>query len=104
MILLPPALRVALPALYTQEKVEDPIVHLKFFTPWTSWTWFVTEGEQQKDTFMFFGHIIGQEEELGYFTLEELESINGPAGLKIEHDLHFKPGPMSEALKTFRGK
>ena len=69
MILLPPKLRAALPHLYTQEKVEDPTVHIKFFTPWTSWTWFVTEGEEQEDTFMFFGHIIGQEEELGYFTL-----------------------------------
>ena len=104
MILLPPELRATLPALYAQEKVKDPIVHIKFFTPWTRWTWFVTEGEEQEDTFMFFGHIIGQEEELGYFTLEELESINGPAGLKIERDLHFKPGPLSEVLKTFRGK
>ena len=104
MILLPPKLRAALPHLYTQEKVEDPTVHIKFFTPWTSWTWFVTEGEEQEDTFMFFGHIIGQEEELGYFTLEELESITGPTGLKIERDLHFKPGPLSEVLKNFRGK
>ena len=104
MILLPPQLRATLPARYSQEKVKDPIVHIKFFTPWTSWTWFVTEGDEQEDTFMFFGYVIGHEEEWGYFNLNELESIAGPAGLKIERDLHFRPGPFSEVLARFRGK
>lgn len=62
----------------------------KFFTPWTHWTWFVTEGEKQEDgDTLFFGYVVGQERELGYFSLSELESIRGPAGLKIERDIHF---------------
>ena len=42
----------------------------------------------------------GQEKELGYFTLSELQSIRGPGGLKIERDAHFNPTPISELRKA----
>ena len=45
MKLLTPELRVILPPLYSQENAEVPVVHCKFFCPWSNWTWFVTEGE-----------------------------------------------------------
>ena len=80
------------------------VVHCKFFTPWTYWTWFVTEGEERDDDFLFFGFVIGHEEELGYFCLSELESIEGPCGLKIERDLYFEPGPLSEVVARFKGE
>ena len=104
MKLLTAELRATLPSLYSQEKVKDAIVHAKFFTPWTKWTWFATEGSEQDGGFLFFGYVIGQDEEWGYFQLEELESLTGPAGLKIERDLSFKPGPFSEVIARFRGK
>jgi len=44
---------------------------------------------------MFFGYVCGFENELGYFQLEELESLVGPGGLKIERDIHFKPTYLS---------
>jgi hypothetical protein len=31
------------------------------------------------------------EDELGYFTLSELESVHGPLGLSVERDLQFEP-------------
>lgn len=86
-------LRTQLPFLYTNEDVADPIAIAKYFTPWTSWTWYATEFDG-KDT--FFGLVDGHERELGYFSLAELESINGPAGLKIERDLWFESKPLSE--------
>lgn len=74
-----------------------PII-AKFFTPWTNWTWYATEfdGEDQ-----FFGLVRGMETELGYFSLTELQSINGPAGLKIERDKWFPIGEytLAEAMK-----
>ena len=77
-----------LPKLYATEDVApaDKVAVVKFFTPWTSWTWYAVEfdGEDQ-----FFGFVDGQEKEWGYFSLAELESIKGPFGLKIERDLHF---------------
>jgi hypothetical protein len=91
MKLLTEELRRRLPALYSTEADRDPVAQAKFFTPWSNWTWYVTEFDGE-DT--FFGLVDGLERELGYFSLSELESILGPAGLGIERDLHFKPTPL----------
>ncbi len=81
------------PPLYSQEHIKDPIVYVKFFTPWTNWTWYALEGDPKEH--LFFGWVVGQEKELGYFSLDELESVKGPFGLKIERDMHFGPKPLS---------
>jgi hypothetical protein len=96
MKLLTQEIKKQLPALYAQEKVKDPIAYVKFFTPWAGWTWFATEYDQ-RDT--FFGLVHGHETELGYFSLSELESVNGPFGLKIERDKYFEPTKLSELRK-----
>jgi hypothetical protein len=83
-----------LPKLYSTEKVKDPVVQVKFFTPWAGWTWYATEYNPDKR--VFFGLVVGHETELGYFSLDELEEVRGPAGLKIERDLYFTPCPLSE--------
>jgi hypothetical protein len=102
MALLTAELRARLPALYSQEGNRDPIVHLKFFTPDSNWTWFVTEGSEDEEDFRFFGYVIGLEEEWGYFMLSELESVRGPLDLAIERDLYFRPAPFSEVMKQYR--
>jgi hypothetical protein len=102
MKLLTPELLASLPPLYSQEKVPDPVVHCKFFTPDSNWTWYVTEGEADEDDFRFFGYVCGLEEEFGYFVLSELESARGPLGLEIERDLYFEPGPFSEIMDRER--
>ena len=96
MELLTNELRAQLPALYAQEKEEDPIVYAKLFTPWTGWTWYITEGSQEGEDFIFFGYVIGLEKEWGYISLNELQSVRGPGGLTIERDLHFTPKRKSE--------
>lgn len=75
------------------EPVADPPVLAKFFTPWTSWTWYATEFDGE-DT--FFGMVHGLEAELGYFSLSELEAVRGPGGLTVERDLYFRERPLSE--------
>lgn len=96
MELLTAELRQHLPALYAQEKVADPIVYAKFFTPDSNWTWYVTEGSQEDDDFIFFGYVVGFESEWGYFSLNELSSARGPLGLEVERDLYFELQPFSE--------
>lgn len=87
----------SLPPLYSQEKNPDPLVRVKFFTPWSNWTWYATEGQKDEDgDWRFSGLVKGQETELGYFVLSELESVRGPFGLKIERDMYFKPQPLSK--------
>lgn len=99
MKLLTEELRRSLPPLYAQEQVEDPIVHVKFFTPDSNWTWYATEGSPEKDDYIFFGYVIGFAREWGYFSLADLESACGPLGLPIERDLYFKPGPFSQVVR-----
>lgn len=99
--LLPDDLRRTIPKRYEQEQVADPIAHAKFFTPWTGWTWWVLEIDEGD---LCFGLVEGFEVELGYFDLEELESLRGPAGLKIERDLHFKPTSLSVIRAEIDGR
>jgi len=102
MELLTAELRKCLPPLYSQEKNKDPVVHIKFFTPDSSWTWYATEGSEEEGDFVFFGYVIGLEEEWGYFSLAELEAARGPLNLAVERDLYFTPAPLSEVLKAHR--
>jgi len=94
MKLLTKEIREKLPPLYSQDGLGGKaVVHVKFFTPDSSWTWYATEfdGEDR-----FFGLVDGQEKELGYFSLKELESVRGPLGLPIERDLHWQPKTLAE--------
>lgn len=52
--------------------------------------------------FLFFGYVMGQFEEWGYFLLSELETARGPLGLPIERDLYFQPGPFSQVIAAGR--
>ena len=80
-----------LPKLYETEStpMEDKKVITKFFNPTGAGTWYVIEGQQEEDDFIFFGLVDLHEKEFGYFSLKELESIRLPWGLKIERDIHF---------------
>jgi|SRR5882724_857719 len=96
MELLTEELRKVLPPLYSQEHNKDPTVHVKFFTPDSNWTWFVTEGSELGGEFIFFGFVQGQAPEWGYFVLSELDAARGPHGLEVERDFYFKPVPFSQ--------
>jgi len=94
MKLLTEELRAELPPLYGQDGLGGKaIVHCKFFTPDSSWTFWATEFDGE-DT--FFGLVDGHEKELGYFSLRELESVRGPLGLPIERDIHWRPKTLAE--------
>ncbi len=94
MKLLTKEIRRRLPPLYGQEgKGGDAVVYVKFFTPDSGWTWYVTEFSGE-DT--FFGLACGFEKELGYFSLSELESVRGPMGLLVERDLYWEPKTLVE--------
>jgi len=93
MKLLTKAIKNKLPKLNSQENIKDPKVQVKFFCPWNQWTWYGIEFDGED---LFFGYVIGFENELGYFSLNELKSIKGYMGLGIERDLYFKETSLSE--------
>jgi len=75
-----------------------PIV-VKFFNPCGAATWYAIEYDPESRE--FFGYVdLGDPmcAELGYFSLDELESIRLPMGLKIERDAHFGEHYLSEVL------
>ncbi len=99
--LLTKAIEKTIPPLYSQEKVKDPIVRVKFFSPYSSWTWYVTEGQlTEEGDWRFFGLIDGHEVEWGYFMLSELEKVEvkvfGYMLPAVERDCYSSPRPISE--------
>lgn len=86
------------PPLYSQDgkKPEEVKIIAKFFHPVGSWTWYAAEFDPVEGR--FFGLVRGFESELGYFSLEELESVRGPMGLGIERDRFFGNHTLAEAL------
>ena len=98
MKLLTDELRQRLPPLYSQEAEPEPTIYAKFFMPGTGWTWYVTEGSEQEDDFLFFGFVVGFESEFGYFLLSELESVTNPLGLHVERDLSFREGKLTDVV------
>lgn len=85
----------------------------KFFTPWAGATWYITEGmpvdengeptsiENARDWHLFGFCNLGDREaaELGYVMLSDLESVRGPAGLRVERDLHYGEHTLDEVMK-----
>lgn len=95
MKLLTKELEAKLPPLYSQDgKGYEAIALAKFFTPDSNWSWYITEYDPVER--VCFGLVEGFEKELGYFSLDELESIKGPLGLAIERDIYFEPTKIKE--------
>lgn len=80
-----------MPKLYETEEIPTPEKNIivKFFTPWSNWTWYIVEGEERDGDYLMFGLVDGLEKEWGYVSMNELKSITGPMGLKIERDMYF---------------
>lgn len=93
MKLMTEEIKKQIPQIGSQANVTDPIIQVKFFCPWNNWTWLAYEFDGED---LFFGLVKGFCDELGYFSLSEMESVQGPMGLGIERDINFKPKPLSE--------
>ena len=108
----------ALPPLYSQDgKGKEAKVVVKFFTPTSSFTWFVTEasavtpegeylplkeaeGKVIEDTILY-GFVTSHlcpDGEWGYASLNELIAVKGPLGLGVERDRFFRPRPVRECV------
>jgi hypothetical protein len=91
MKLLTEELKKKIPTLYSTDSIplNEKIVVAKFFNPVGSGTWYVIEGQEVDGDFIFFGLVDLHDQEFGYFSLNELQSICLPFGFKIERDINF---------------
>jgi hypothetical protein len=86
--------------LYSGEKQQISPVIVKFFTPDSSWTWYVFEGQKlENGDWRFYGLVDGHEKEQGYFMLSELKEARGHFGLPVERDMYFT-GKVDKATNT----
>lgn len=98
MKLLTKAIEAKLPPLYSNDALGyEAQAIVKFFTPDASWTWYATEYDPNEH--IFFGLVDGLEIELGYFSLDELQSIKGSLGLSVERDIYFSPTKLSTLMQ-----
>ncbi len=96
--LIPKEILDTLPDLYASEHTSDPLCQVKLFTPDANWTWFIIELSQE-DNSTCYGYVKGLESELGYFSLEEIESVRGALNLPVERDLSFEPILLSKVME-----
>ena len=85
------ALESKVPALYAQDgKGSEAIIYAHYFSCFNGWDWYMTEYDPE--TREAFGIVKGFETEMGYFSIEEFESINRSRGFNvIERDLYWRP-------------
>jgi hypothetical protein len=97
--LIPQEIRKQIPKLYETEDQKDPVAYVKLFLD--SWTWYITE-LSIIDGDIAFGYVVSPycSGELGYFSLNEIQSIKGSLGISVERDLSFKPTKLSQIKKA----
>ena len=97
MPLLDDQLRGRLPPLYSQEAEPEPMVYARFHLPGTSQAWYVIEGLPEAKDYLFFGYVIGPNK-FRQFRLSELEAIRGLSDTRVERDLTFAEGRLTDVV------
>lgn len=92
--LMPKGVARKIPKLYSQDDVDDPMVYVKLFSPYSNAVWYITEYDGKDRAFGYADLGYG---ELGYISIQELEGANKNGLPLVERDLYFKPKPLSEA-------
>lgn len=87
-----------------QSLEENPLIIAKFFSPVGGATWYASEYDPK--TKICFGYVKdlvpsenGMFDEWGSFSIDELESVQLPFGLKIERDIHFSEIRFNELMQ-----
>jgi len=83
-----------IPELYATEDMKDPVVKVKYFHALSNYTVYLLEYDPDKR--LGYGLVVAQCTELGYVSLDELESVI-VGGLKMERDLYYKEEKLSVA-------
>src|ERR1700722_1874164 len=79
-------------------RTEDFRPVVKLFCPWGGATWLLSELDPDNPDIAFGLCDLGMGcPELGSVSLAEIAAVRGPGGLRIERDLHFRPGKTLQA-------
>ena len=93
-----------IPPLYANDGADDPdavVARVKLFTPYSCWTWYITEWDSETGT--CFGLVEGFETEMGYFDLTELSEVTVFGSVPaVERDLYWEPQTLGEIRSQSR--
>ena len=85
----------AIGATENAKDYDDVLARAKLFSPYSNWTWFITE--MDRETGQCFGLVEGFEREIGYFDLTELAETTVLGGVPaVERDLYWQPMTLGE--------
>ncbi len=85
-----------IPPLYSREHEHDPEAVISLVDTVSGWRWYILEFDG-KDT--CFGLVKGQETELGYFSLVEIEGLNSRFE-RIVRDAAYAPTRLSLLMEA----
>jgi len=105
MKLLTKALIKQLPTLEATAElgIEESTAYVKIFNPMGNHQWFLTAYDPEEN--MAFGYVnlnCSRDAELGYISMEELEELKLPMGMKLERDRHFTKMPLTEVMDAIK--
>lgn len=95
--LLPATVARKLPAIYSQENVDDPVAQVKLFSPYSGAVWYLTEYDPSSKQAFGWADLGMGGGELGYIDITDLEGLNRRGLPLVERDLYWKPMPLSRA-------
>ena len=99
-VLMLAAITAKIPPIGGQENVDDPIVWVKYFSPYGNGaaTWLVTEFDGSDEMFGWADLGMGGGE-LGSMSLSELEGLERRGLPLVERDTSWRPMPLSKAKR-----
>jgi hypothetical protein len=103
MVLIPKSAKLPTLEATANNTIDQSIVKVKLFNPMGAGTWYITAYNPEDK--MAFGFVnLGDAEmaELGYISIEELETLRLPLGMKIERDLWFSPMPLKDVMEKVK--
>ena len=94
--LIPQELRDMIPSLYRTRRDSDPIVWIRFYSPFFNWRWYIIEAEHVDRVLIFYGWMIHTTEPQGRFIRSDLASMRAYFGITIERDSQFAACRLSQ--------
>jgi hypothetical protein len=90
-----------IPPLYSQDKVEDPMVYAKLLSPGNDWVCYVIEGERSHDRLIIYALFIGGGvSQRGQIEIEELQRMAQKNQASLLVDKNFAPTRLSLLIGT----
>ena len=97
--LMPMSVARKIPAIYSQDDVDDPTAWVKLFSPYSGAVWYITEYNPSSKEAFGWAELHPGGGELGYIDIGDLEGLNRNGLPLVERDLYWRPRSLSQAKR-----